>query len=642
MGTNLLEHNQATLHEVESFIAQKQDCCVVNPCGSGKTAVMASVIRNHPNNTFTLVTKQGNAKDYYLKKDEVFAKTVIITYNKLLKDYKDDDIDKYNTDFLLLDEAHYMGANQWYLPIGCIKKRFSPILIGFTATPQRFYQQGTQNTIVSDYFQGHSAGNFTSADLRKKGLFVEPECVVSYYNLDTELERRISKIESSDMEEDKKAHYISRLNEIQEKWLKESNPSIILGQHLPRYMYKEHCNRILVYAPNMDMLKKDRQLIMPIIKELFKDRTVKGYDYTYKASQDSYDEFLKEDNTYIKVLFSIDKIMETIHIDDLNIVIMLRPSVSNRIITQQYGRINNINNKNKSLIIDFVGNIDNLGSISFDTVGENREQSNKGKTKFSLNLKHIGVYTDLFNRIDEQLRFYPVYNYKGLTGSASFFAEVFSCDKALLKSALLKGLDIESAIECSVREKKNYKTTVLDNVHDIPVSNKETQMTMEQVTETVNQFIKNRRVEDEDMQQDLYVFAYSNSCINRMELYNKLNQKYTSWCKSQIQSEELTEHYQEGVVPRIEEDDAFDSVFTGLLNQEIDSILTTIKDREAYIIRHRYGLEDGLLYTQKEIGKQLGIHGGRVGQLEHGALRKLRHSARSRKLKYWLYPDYEA
>ncbi len=61
----------------------------------------------------------------------------------------------------------------------------------------------------------------------------------------------------------------------------------------------------------------------------------------------------------------------------------------------------------------------------------------------------------------------------------------------------------------------------------------------------------------------------------------------------------------------------------------IDKTLETLHDREAKILRLRF--EEDLTLT--EIGRLLGVSGGRVGQLEAKALRKLRHPSRSRALK---------
>lgn len=64
----------------------------------------------------------------------------------------------------------------------------------------------------------------------------------------------------------------------------------------------------------------------------------------------------------------------------------------------------------------------------------------------------------------------------------------------------------------------------------------------------------------------------------------------------------------------------------------LDQVLGTLKEREAQVIKFRYGLEDGTEHTLAEIGKVLGISRERVRQIESEALRKLRHPTRKQNL----------
>ena len=70
-----------------------------------------------------------------------------------------------------------------------------------------------------------------------------------------------------------------------------------------------------------------------------------------------------------------------------------------------------------------------------------------------------------------------------------------------------------------------------------------------------------------------------------------------------------------------------------LKREAIDAVLKSLSDREARIIRLRYGLEDGQARTLEEIGKEFGVARERIRQIEAKALRKLRHVSRSKLLK---------
>jgi RNA polymerase primary sigma factor len=55
--------------------------------------------------------------------------------------------------------------------------------------------------------------------------------------------------------------------------------------------------------------------------------------------------------------------------------------------------------------------------------------------------------------------------------------------------------------------------------------------------------------------------------------------------------------------------------------------LHRLPEREAHILRLRYGLEDGETHTLEEVGKQIGVTRERVRQLEAQALNRLRRSS---------------
>ncbi len=73
-----------------------------------------------------------------------------------------------------------------------------------------------------------------------------------------------------------------------------------------------------------------------------------------------------------------------------------------------------------------------------------------------------------------------------------------------------------------------------------------------------------------------------------------------------------------------------------MLRLHIEEILGDLNDREEYIIRQRFGLDDGHPKTLEEVGKQMGVTRERIRQIEAKALRKLRHPSRSKKIKDFL------
>lgn len=73
-----------------------------------------------------------------------------------------------------------------------------------------------------------------------------------------------------------------------------------------------------------------------------------------------------------------------------------------------------------------------------------------------------------------------------------------------------------------------------------------------------------------------------------------------------------------------------------LLKEQLNEVLSTLTDREAKVLRLRFGLEDGRSRTLEEVGKEFDVTRERIRQIEAKALRKLRHPSRSKKVKDFL------
>jgi len=78
---------------------------------------------------------------------------------------------------------------------------------------------------------------------------------------------------------------------------------------------------------------------------------------------------------------------------------------------------------------------------------------------------------------------------------------------------------------------------------------------------------------------------------------------------------------------------AFDALDVTFLQAELRNVLATLSDREAGVIRLRFGLTDGRPRTLDEIGRVYGVTRERIRQIEAKTMTKLRHPARSQTLR---------
>jgi RNA polymerase primary sigma factor len=83
---------------------------------------------------------------------------------------------------------------------------------------------------------------------------------------------------------------------------------------------------------------------------------------------------------------------------------------------------------------------------------------------------------------------------------------------------------------------------------------------------------------------------------------------------------------------------AFDAAAANLLHEQIEQVLGALTEREAGIVKLRFGLTDARPHTLDEIGRAYGVTRERARQIEQKALTKLRHPARARLLRDYLNP----
>jgi RNA polymerase primary sigma factor len=79
-----------------------------------------------------------------------------------------------------------------------------------------------------------------------------------------------------------------------------------------------------------------------------------------------------------------------------------------------------------------------------------------------------------------------------------------------------------------------------------------------------------------------------------------------------------------------------DAASKQLLKDHLDEVLQTLSDREAKVLKLRFGLEGNKQMTLEEVGKVFGVTRERIRQIEAKALRKLKHPSRRKKLQDYL------
>jgi len=80
----------------------------------------------------------------------------------------------------------------------------------------------------------------------------------------------------------------------------------------------------------------------------------------------------------------------------------------------------------------------------------------------------------------------------------------------------------------------------------------------------------------------------------------------------------------------------YDTASKQLLKENIEEVLGSLSDREARVLKMRFGLDGYQPMTLEEVGREFGVTRERIRQIEAKALRKLKHPSRRKKLQDYL------
>jgi RNA polymerase primary sigma factor len=90
------------------------------------------------------------------------------------------------------------------------------------------------------------------------------------------------------------------------------------------------------------------------------------------------------------------------------------------------------------------------------------------------------------------------------------------------------------------------------------------------------------------------------------------------------------------LVPSDSAHDPVEGTSKQLLREDLEELLTQLSEREAEVIRLRFGLKDSRPRTLKEVGQEFGVTRERIRQIQLKALNRLKHPTRIKQLKGYL------
>jgi len=308
----------------KSYIDGFKTPCVVAPCGSGKSVIIAEIAR--------MTTEKGKRVLFLVHRKELveqirktftsngvnlnlvnfgMVQTIVRRLEKTIK-----------PDLIITDENHHSLAASYKK----IYEHFSDVLrLGFTATPIRLNGSGLGD--VNDILIEE-----VSAEWLIDNNFLSPYKYYAPKLIDTELLK------------------ISSLQEFSSGSIdKAMDSKTIYGDVVKHYKKLADGEQAIVYCHNVAASKE--------VAEVFRSNDIKAVHLDGKTNKNERDEMItKFRNGDIKIIANCDLLGEGVDVPDCSTVIMLRPTQSLSLFIQQSMRGMRFKPGKTSIIIDHVGN----------------------------------------------------------------------------------------------------------------------------------------------------------------------------------------------------------------------------------------------------------------------------------------------
>ncbi len=397
MGLNLYQHNQTAYEAADRLMEETGKAAVIHPTGTGKSLIAFRLAEEHPNqkllwlapSAYIFQTQLENLKR--MQSEEVsFPNIRFLTYAKLTAETGEKETAEAERmeakekitvagsgtgkekiiaaesrmgktseeapDYIVLDEFHRCGASEWGKSVKKLLARYPKAkVLGLSATNIR-YLDG-QRDMAEELFEGNIASEMTLGEAIAKKILPAPTYVISMYSYQGELKNLEQRIAVSKNPELRKEN---------EKILEELKRTLENAEGLDRifagHMQKKD-GKYIVFCSG----KAHMEEMTAASREWF--RLVDKKPHIYRAVYDDpqsnreFRAFQEDGSCHLKLLFCIDMLNEGVHVEDIDGVILLRPTVSPILYLQQIGRSLSAGKKKQPVIFDIVNNFDNLYSI---------------------------------------------------------------------------------------------------------------------------------------------------------------------------------------------------------------------------------------------------------------------------------------
>ena len=360
MSVTLYEHNAKAYHAARTMLQETGKAAVIHPTGTGKSFIGFKFCEDFPEKRFCWLSPSE-----YIFRTQLENLTaagganpkniIFLTYAKLMTLSKNEVL-ALRPDFIILDEFHRCGAEQWGQGVQTFLSAYPGApLVGLSATNIRYLDN--RRDMAVELFDGHIASEISLGEAIARGILQAPTYVLSVYSLQKELNRYEKRVHRNA----NRLHY-DQAEELLETLRRRLEDADGLDKIFQRHMPDKH-GKYIVFCANVEHMDEMISHVPKWFAEIDPEpRIYRAYAPDPKTGQ-AFADFRKDQSKHLKLMFTIDMLNEGIHLVDVDGVILFRPTESPIIYKQQIGRALSTGSSRTPVIFDIVNNIESLYSI---------------------------------------------------------------------------------------------------------------------------------------------------------------------------------------------------------------------------------------------------------------------------------------
>lgn len=389
----LIQRANETCQETIDLLNKTGKCAILRPTGFGKTVIMCKISRRYKNVLYIypteIIKKHVISTVSRMKaKDNLPDNITFCTYSYFGKMHNNLDkviefINEKHFDLIIFDEIHHMGAKlvkETLKVLESIDTSHTHIL-GGTATPDRM----DGYDVIGEYFNNSIVSFYGFDNMIEDGIMPKPYYVYATQGIKWALDRIVETKENRLEEESKRFKPTNEEVDLRSKKTQIANlldahliirdaVDKVYGDNKPEYM------RFMVFFSTKDILDKKKTEVYNWFKTAFPSYKVNNplIIHSGYAERENLEQLpkLNETSNTIDLVLSINMLNEGYHTGTITGCILLRPTQSQIVYTQQVGRCLQVGLKNSPIIIDLVENLSTNALFGINTASINISKNN--------------------------------------------------------------------------------------------------------------------------------------------------------------------------------------------------------------------------------------------------------------------------